>query len=317
MRGKIALTGATGFLGRQLLDSLIASGYEVICFARDKIRLLDIYPQLIVFELDITKKGDLDNLPVLKKLDAFFHLAAYIPPPQEAGADSANKRCMETNVKGTFNTLNYFNKCKGKKFIYSSSMCVYGKAQTNPVKERHPLKPVKEYGLSKLLGEHILQMHKRNQLIILRFPSIYGPERNSPFFIDRFIDSVMHDKDITIYGSGDCFWDNLYIKDAVQASLKAIDYKGKSEIFNIGSGSGITVKKMVNKIINIFSETKDIIKVTHDLGKDEDDSNLILDITKAKEELGYMPEYSFEEGLREIRSINMLKDSSIIKPVSR
>lgn len=293
---KILITGSTGFIGKYLFRRLIDLNHNVFGISRagGKIDGRKIY------SLDLTDLDSLNNIFAKNRFDIVFHLAALIPK----GSESIDlRKYFKINVLGVNNLLTISEKHKVKKFIYSSSGSVYSRKVTvMPAREDHS-SPENIYGVTKLAGENLCEISRINnkvKTICLRYSSVFGYGQEPSSVLPHFIKKAMDGEQIVIFGSGARTQDFIYIKDVVEANMKAAFSKAVG-IYNIGSGRKTSVIALAKTIKKVFSENGSGI-VFNGI-ENEDKSRFVLDITKAKNELGFLPEYTLELGLKDLKMI--------------
>ncbi|WP_449244845.1 NAD-dependent epimerase/dehydratase family protein [Desulfobacca acetoxidans] len=232
---KVAVTGASGFVGKSLVAALK--------------RL-----QVQVLPLDIQQGHDIRNWSTLKnfsldRTEIVYHLAARLFIPH---ALDNPWPFYETNVLGTLNMLRLCQKYNVKKFIFMSSY-VYGPPQILPTDEGHPLNPTNPYAITKLLGENLCRQFHEDfglSVIIFRAFNIYGPGQQGFFLIPEIIQQMSEGK--ICLKDPNPKRDYLFITDLIEALLRAADYeKGSWEIFNLGSGESYSVKEIVETILQL------------------------------------------------------------------
>ena len=185
-----------------------------------------------------------------------------------------------------------------KKIIFvSSGGTVYGIPQSIPIDESHPTDPICAYGIHKLACEKYLQLFQfthRVDTIILRVSNVYGPlqEIQRPFgAVEAFMRHAIMDEPITIWGDGSITRDYVHVDDVVASLLKAMSNGERSGIFNIGSGIGHTLNEIVRMIEKRLDKT---VKVNYLPARNFDVPVNVLNIRKAKEQLGWEPRVSLE-----------------------
>lgn len=265
---KVLVTGANGFIGFHLCKSLAQEGYHVVDLGKTDIRDFK------------------EILRALKKHKPYgvFHLAALLPP-------GTNSAFFDVNVKGTFNLLEACRLCNVKKFIYSSSMNVYGKdIKYLPVDEKHPINPYNFYGLTKFLGEELVKLYNFDS-VILRYSGVYGPGKEQGA-VANFIRNAKLNKPLKILNNIN--WDIVYIKDVVQANIRAFEKadKIKFEIINIGAGKEINIRDLAEKIIRITGSKSKIIS-----NKTSPCFRFYFNINKANKLLNFKPQ-SYDTSLK-------------------
>lgn len=291
----ILVTGATGFIGSHLCKELIQRGYTVFGLSHSGgIRNIKSLLNQKEFHL---QKGDIRDVNILSdiikynNIKVIFHLAAQLPQ----GEDLNNPfLCFDINARGTLNLLNaaYLNGVD--KFIYASTMSVYSEPPKYlPVDEKHPVQPSTIYGVSKLEGELYCNIYsKAMNIVVLRYGGAYGNGQPKHKVIPAFISQALNNMPITIYGDGTQTSEFVYVKDVVQGTLLALE-KNKTEVYNIGSGEEMSVWDLAKRIINFTDSKSEIVLVDRDTDRP---FRFVLDITKARKDLGYSPQ-SVDESL--------------------
>ena len=295
----ILITGANGFIGRNLVKHMSQNGISVLASSR---KLYDGYfdtLQVPFVKLDITKKKDFSKIK--RDISSIIHLAAPIPDgPQMPSVEEY----ISVNGLGTLNSLEFCQSKKIARFVYISSQRVIGEPQYSPVDEIHPTYPCgKEasYGIGKLLGELFCERFRRDfgiNCICLRPAMIYGYGQKTHRLIPRFIKSAKENKKIIIYGTGEFELDLLYIKDVITAILLAVESDCQGT-YNIGTGCGISLKELAGTISDIFIDGEE--EIVYDTSKSSGGKGFHFDISKAKKELGFSPKYSLRDGLNEMK----------------
>lgn len=295
----VLVTGATGFIGRYLVAELLKENYEVgIIQHKTPIPTSWLSNNNVkVFKVDIAKEAHFSIITKDIDIEAIFHLASYIPAVDNA---SYFKKCIEVNCIGTHNLLRFGVVRKVKRVINSSSVAVYGETTIHPSKlrEEHTLHPLTFYGMSKLMGELLCDKYIRHfnmNIISFRYSSVYGLGQNTSTVLPIFIDRCIRDQNLVIFGRGVKVQDFVYIKDVVSANLCALKYGGTG-VYNIASGTGTNVVKLAKTIVKVFNSKS---KIVFDETKPEDESQIIMDMSKAYKDLGYRPRYDLESGLED------------------
>lgn len=306
---RISITGENGFVGRHLVNALKELNSEVILPKDLNGKSPDIRNQDLV-RSSIEKLGDIDMI---------YHLAA------KTSVNSSYENPIatyETNILGTLNILEICRRCDIDKMIYASSY-VYGQPQYLPIDEKHCIDPSNPYARSKLIGEELCKSYHDDfgiKCVILRPFNIYGPGQRSDFLIPKIISSLSSGK--VVLRDSEPKRDFVYIADMIDAYIKAGEYQGDFDIFNIGCGQSYSVKEIINIIIKIYeskygsmfgsghgpehesergSGQGSKIRVVY---KGERRRNEIMDcyanIEKAKSILGWRPFTAIDEGLGQL-----------------
>lgn len=256
---KALVTGGAGFIGSNLVESLLEDGLEVVSLddysAGSKKNLEDVQQKygnnLTQADCDITDKKK--TALYFKDVDIIFHQACskmticLIDPTRD----------LEVNATGTFNLLELAKENKVKKFIHVSTGSVYGLAQKIPTDEDHPLNPTSYYGVSKLAGEKYVRVFSHlygMNTTILRYYHVYGSKQNAGEFggvIGIFCQKALKNLNLTIFGDGSQIRSFTSVKDIVNIN-KLVAVKGKSgEAYNCASGLKITINDIAHKIIKL------------------------------------------------------------------
>ena len=240
---KYLVTGGTGFLGKHLIDRLVANSNTVRIFdSRPLKEGIEQWKNEVEFI-----QGDIRNqsavAEAVKGMDGVFHLAA-IPSIAQANRNTYN----EINVDGTRNVLKTAKAFGVKKALYVSSSTVYGIPSNYPLIEEDNLNPIGHYGSSKIDAECIaIELTNSNfHVNIIRPRVIMGPGRIGIFGI--LFSRIIENKRIYLVGNGENYFQFTNVGDMVDACIRAIDYNG-SEIFNIGAEKMGTVKEDLTKLI--------------------------------------------------------------------
>lgn len=263
---KAIVTGGAGFIGSNLVESLLEDGLEVISIdnyaAGKKRNLLDVKERfkdkLKIADCDITDKEKLEAY--FQGVDLVYHLACskmtvcLIDPYRD----------LEVNAAGTFNLLDLAMKYDVKKFVHVSTGSVYGIAQYFPTDENHPLNPTSYYGVSKLAGEKYVRafnhLHGLNTSI-LRYYHVYGPKQDSGDYggvIGIFCRKAINNKDLTIFGDGTQIRSFTYVDDVVNINKAVALNGGPGEAYNCASGLKVSINEIAQKIVDMADSTSNI-----------------------------------------------------------
>ncbi len=285
---KILVSGASGFVGSCLCDSLKdRCNLTALVFNKEISGVKSL-------SVDITKIEDV--LKIKDHYDLIFHVAGLVQKPENKPEDYFN-----VNAIGAVNILELCKQNKIKNLILSSTVEVYGKPQYFPMDEDHPKIPRNCYGMSKLLAETFCREYARKHeidLTILRYSYIQGvgqlKKRVAPVFIDNAIDG----RDIVIDGSGKDTYDFVNIHDVVEANLLvAFNKKAKNQEFNIAAGKETSINELAEIIKELVNPN---IKIKHNPMNKEKQKRFVFDISKARTLIGYTPRYTIADSLKEI-----------------
>lgn len=288
---KIAITGATGFIGKHLVRRLVKEGFNLRLLVYDNASFVkeEKLPLQIV-KGDLLKKETLASF--VKGTDLVIHLAGTFYPPLE--------RLIGLNVTATAHLLEACSEAGVKKVIFTSSGAVYGEPpESQASKETDGLRPNTLYGLSKKFAEDLLRYYDSMfgiKFVILRFSSVYGPGNNKGV-VYNFLKAIKKENRITIYGDGTQARSFLFVSDVVESivkTLKEYDFK-KSDVFNVSGKKLASLNQLIKTIEQLFQRK---IEVAYNPQQDNLLQVLWEDTEKAKEILGWQPKISLEEGLK-------------------
>lgn len=302
---KMVITGGAGFIGSHLCERYVKEGHTVICLDNFMSGNLVNIRHLLDCRNFKLVKGDVRDYGLLEKVmhdvDVVFHLAAqihversYIEP----------KLTYDINVMGTQNVLEVARMYDAKKIIHASTSEIYGSALYAPIDEQHPLNAPHPYGASKIAADRMCYAYIKTyglNISILRLFNVFGPRQRDIGYggvISIFTRRILNDTPPIIYGDGKQTRDYTYIEDAVRAYDSALKYdKPLTEPVNFGSGKEVSIADIADMIIKLCGKKGKITPV-HKEPRLGEVKRLIADASKAKDLLGWQPEYDFEKGLK-------------------
>ena len=301
---KVLVTGADGFIGSHLTESLLAEGYDVRALAQynsfNYWGWLEDIQQTANLEIVC---GDVRDpaycREICKGIDVIFHLAALIAIPYSYIAPQS---FIETNIKGTLNICQAAKDWKVKRILVTSTSEVYGTAQYVPIDEKHPLQPQSPYSASKIGADAIaMSFYNAYQLpvTIVRPFNTYGPRQSARAVIPTIITQIASgNKEIKI-GDTTPTRDFNYVKDICNGFiLLAKCDKAIGETVNIGSNDEISIKELFALIKDIMHSDANLMVDEQRLRPEHSEVfRLRCDNTKIKELTGYEPQYPLREGL--------------------
>jgi len=295
---KVLVTGGAGFIGSNLVDTLIKAGHNV--FVVDNLSTgnkLNLNKRAKFYETDICDKIELQKIFDIEKPETIFHLAA------QANVSASVKDPafdIKVNVIGTINLLELCRDFSVKKFVFSSTGgAIYGENAPRPTPETAKEYPLTPYGMDKLQAEKYIEFFAKNfemKPVILRYANVYGPRQNShgeAGVIAIFTAKMLANESYQLYGDGEQTRDFVYVSDVVDANLKALEFSSTG-IFNIGSGK----ETSINEITGILKKiTQTSVAPTIKPAKLEQRCSC-LDSSLAQKTLDWHPTISIEEGMK-------------------
>ncbi len=289
---KILVTGASGFIGKHLVP-MLSKNHNVEAVSRSH-----TVGNVKWHKIDLSKR---DSLCLLRsKYDVVIHLAALT-------SEGDPMSMFKHNVMATVNLLEYCRK-GNMRLIFVSAHNVYGKTCYLPIDEGHPTIPTTNYGVTKLISEQVCKVHHDTygmNIIILRISSVFGECQSEKKLIPSLIRKALLEEPLVLhrYNNGFQIMDMIYVKDVCRAISAVIKNKRiRFGIYNVASGTGITVKELAEKITSLTG-SRSKLKLTK---ISEDTNHFVYDITKAKKHLGFQPVYSLDTVLSSL--INELRE---------
>jgi nucleoside-diphosphate-sugar epimerase len=299
---RCCVTGAAGFIGSHLSEALIRGGHTVVgidCFTpyygrAVKERNLGALSGLQAFELaelDL-RRDDLGS--ALAGVEWVFHEAGQPGVRPSWGNEFAEYDSI--NVLGTQRLLEGMVQAGVAGLVYASSSSIYGNAERLPTGEDVLPQPISPYGVTKLAAEHLCRSYgltHRFPVAALRYFTVYGPRQRPDMGFHRFIDAVLHERTITVYGDGRQTRDFTFVADAVAANVAAMT-KAADGLFNIGGGSRVELLEVLQTIERAAGKPA---RLEFGPPMPGDARHTAADTTAARERLGYAPSVSLEQGI--------------------
>lgn len=300
---KILVAGGAGFIGSHIVDELLKTDVKVVAFDNlytGKMKNIARHKKNSNFQF---VKGDVRNIDLIKKalieVDAVFNQAAVVGIPRsQENPILAN----EVNVNGTLNLLEACLNTKVKRFVQASSASVYGDTDTLPLAETLPAKPISPYAVSEFAAESYARVFWKIyglETVCLRYFNVYGPRQIYSIYsgvTTIFVQRLLEDKQLVVFGDGEQTRDFVYVDDAVAANMLALNEReARGEVFNIGTGTSTTINSIAECLLETMGKSS--CKPVHEAPRTGDIRHSCANINKAIEILGYKPSISIKEGL--------------------
>ncbi|MEL4106565.1 SDR family oxidoreductase [Oscillospiraceae bacterium WX1] len=300
------VTGGAGFIGSNLCEAILALGCRVVCLDNlstgkaENINFLRNHPLMTFLNGDIRALDDC--LEATQGIDFVLHQAAWGSVPRSVKEPLLYE---EINIRGTLNMLEASRQNGVKRFVYASSSSVYGDEPSLPKTEGREGRLLSPYAVTKRVCEEYAALYTRLyglETIGLRYFNVFGkrqdPDGDYAAVIPRFIRQLLRREPPMIYGDGGQSRDFTFVNNVVEANLKACLAPGDAvgEVFNIAYGGRAY-------LIDVYNTLK--IALSSDIEpqfmpeRPGDIRHSAADISKAKRLLGYDPQFSFEDGIRQ------------------
>jgi UDP-glucose 4-epimerase len=294
---KVLVTGGAGFIGSNVVDLFIENGHDVVIV--DDLstgRRSNINLKAKFYEMDIRDPG-MREIFANERPEVVDHHAAQIDVRRSITEPRFD---ADVNILGSIQLAELAREFGVRKFIHiSSGGAIYGEPVYLPCDEAHPVRPLSPYGASKYTFELYLYLYKENyglDYTILRYANVYGP-RQDPLgeagVVAIFTGQMLHNKPVTINGTGEQVRDYVFVSDCARANLICLQ-GGSGGVYNLGAGIGTTVNQ-------IFEQLKAItdypLKPAYGPPKAGETFKIYLDSAHAKDELDWEPTVGLEDGL--------------------
>ena len=300
---KILVTGGAGFIGSHLVEELLSNEHEILIFDNcltGKKEHLEITGNFTFINDDF---GSENSLEVIEKFDPdiCFHLAA-----QSSVVVSVENPALdfEHNILQPIKLIQVLLKSNCKKLVFTSSGgTIFGEPTVIPTAEEdYADEPESPYGVAKKRLNELIKIMLKNSSMkysILNLSNVYGP-RQDPHgeagVVSIFANKYLKNEEPTIYGDGEQTRDYIYVKDVVSALIKASKIE-ENHFLNIGTGIETSVNDLANSMkIQFKSEINPIYKPA----REGELNRSVLNNTKAKKELNWKPEYSLDDGMKQV-----------------
>ena len=296
------VTGAAGFIGAHLARTLIENGHTCTTIDNLSTGFVENIPQGCRFiQGNVYDKQVIDSLND-ERFDAIFHIAG-----QSGGMTSFDDPIydMNSNITGTLLLLDYAKKTGCKRFVYASSMSVYGDENPCPVAEEAEIKPKTFYAVGKLASEHYMRIYTMFGIrcTALRFNNTYGIGQNlknlRQGMVSIFMAQAIKDHHIHVMGDKNRFRDFVHVSDNVRACIMAAEGQEESmyNAYNICTNRKTTCEQLVNlSRANLPYE----VTVKYEGSTPGDQYGIYCDYSLIKEKLGWEPKVKLEDGLKEM-----------------
>jgi UDP-glucose 4-epimerase len=311
----ILVVGGAGYIGSHMVKHLDVSGHKVTTLDNLSKGYRDAVTRGEFVKGDLANRDQLSQLMSSNKFDAVMHFASFIEVAESVREPA---RYYQNNVTNTQHLLDAMVASGINHLIFSSTAAVFGEPQYTPIDEAHPKFPINPYGKSKLIVEKMLEDYDSAynlKSVCLRYFNAAGAdiegelgERHYPetHLIPLVLQAASGRRDtISIFGNdydtpdGTCVRDYIHVQDLCDAHILALDYLrsfGDSDRFNLGNGRGFSVQQVVDCARKVTGRE---ISVKHEASRAGDSAILVADSTRARQQMGWKPEFSSLEKIIE------------------
>lgn len=310
---KILVTGGAGFIGSNLCEKLLELGNQVVCLDNFSTGKRENISPLLSNSHFALVEGDIRDIEVchqaVKGVDAILHQAALGSVPRSINDPVTTN---EVNISGFLNVLVAAKEAEIERFIYAASSSTYGDSEKLPKVEEHIGKPLSPYAITKYVNELYAEIFRRTyglNSIGLRYFNVFGrrqdPDGGYAAVIPKFIKMLINHESPVINGDGSYSRDFTYIDNVIQMNLLALssnNEKAMNQVYNTAYGERNTLNDLTHGLQQYLSEYDPEIgkiKMTYGPNRAGDIPHSLASIDKAKELLGYDPEFDFQSGLQE------------------
>lgn len=313
MKAKILITGGAGFIGSNLCEHFLSKNFEVVCLDNFATGNKNNISHLLKNEKFVFIEGDIRNYKdcekAVKNVDFVLHQAALGSVPRSIKDPLTSN---EVNVNGFLNVLHASKESGVKRFVYAASSSTYGDSESLPKVEGIIGKPLSPYAITKYVNELYAEIFSKTygiETIGLRYFNVFGrkqdPNGAYAAVIPKFVMQFMNHESPVINGDGNYSRDFTYIDNVIQMNELAMlseNPKAINTVFNTAFGDRTTLNQLVTILrdeLSIFDPEIAKVEIIHGPNRAGDIPHSLASIEKAKEILGYNPQYSLQGGLKE------------------
>ena len=302
----VLVTGAGGFIGSHLVERLVDLGATTKALvARNPAGSggwPDSSPVKDSVEVIIGDIRDEDGLQRwFRGVDTVFHLAALTSVPDSLWNPQSY---FQTNVEGTFNVLQAAREAGVKSVVHTSSSAVYGSARYIPMDEDHPLQARSPYAATKIAADKLAESFHRSfdlPVAVIRPFNTYGPGQSAGAVIPSIIKQALTESQVRL-GSLAPERDFNFVADTVEGYIRVAGCPAAvGQAINIGGGQSISIEALASTILELMGKDIPIVQEDRQGRTEESDvDRLCSDNTRARDLLGWQPQYTLEDGLSQV-----------------
>jgi UDP-glucose 4-epimerase len=313
----ILVTGGAGFIGSHIVRLLTTRGYRVVVLDNLSTGIRERLPDEVTFVQGDVRQADDVTRAFAGSIDAVLHIAGQASISLSF-ADPTHD--LAVNTTGTINILQAALAHGVSRFLFASSMTIYGNPPTAPTPESTPADPVSYYGVTKYAAERYVHLTAARRdlaqpfnVTSFRMFNVYGEGQSltNPYqgVLAIFIGRLLRGEEIVIHSDGEQARDFVYVEDVARAWVDAIENSASyGQVINIGTGRPTSVNRLCDAALTAFGYSRDTYPVRYQTAQLGDLRVSAADITRAKTLLGWQPTVALEDGMR--RTIAWARDTA-------
>jgi len=287
------VTGAAGFIGSQLLQTLLERGHDAVGWDA----FTDYYDPALKEEnargLPVTRVDVAEDALALDGFDGVFHLAGQ---PGVASFGTIFPVYVRQNVLASQRLFEHAVTA-GTRVVIASSSSVYGDAETYPTPEDVVPRPISPYGITKLACEHLARAYGSEfglEVATVRYFTIYGPRQRPDMAFTRMVTCLAEGRPFELFGDGSQSRSFTYVEDAVNATIAVMERAPQGAVYNVGGGTEVSMLEAVETLGRIAGRRLELVRRPR---REGDAARTAADTTRIRTELGWEPSTPFEDGL--------------------
>jgi UDP-glucuronate 4-epimerase len=287
------VTGAAGFIGSQLLRTLLWRGHDAIGWDA----FTDYYDPALKEEnardLPVTRFDLADDPIELEGLDGVFHLAGQ---PGVASFGGVFPIYVRQNVIASQRLFEAATEA-GVRTVFASSSSIYGDAAAYPTPEEAAPRPLSPYGITKLSAEQLASAYASEfglDQVVVRYFTIYGPRQRPDMAFTKMVTCLAEARPFELFGDGRQSRSFTYVDDAVEATIAAMDRGAPGSTYNVGGGTEVSMQEAIELLARIAGRSLEVVRRPR---REGDAARTAADTTRIRAELGWEPVTPFEQGL--------------------
>jgi UDP-glucuronate 4-epimerase len=287
------VTGAAGFIGSQLLRTLIERGHDAVGWDA----FTDYYDPALkqdnASDLPVTRVDVAEDPLELEGLDGVFHLAGQ---PGVASFGGVFPVYVRQNVLASQRLFEAAAAARVRT-VFASSSSIYGDAESYPTREDVIPRPLSPYGVTKLASEHLAHVYGSEfdlEVVTVRYFTIYGPRQRPDMAFTKMVTCLAAGQAFELFGDGGQSRSFTYVVDAVEATIGAMERGAPGSIYNVGGGTEVSMREAIELLGRIAGRSLEVVQRPR---REGDAARTAADTTRIRAELGWEPMTPFEEGL--------------------